>query len=133
MSRLVNILFSELETLVPTLHMTSVYSMMAELPGAKQIASCHLAHLTTLLSTASRGHYDRSKAIELRDAAKRSIGSVMPAKSLERQHTICLIRELDTEIDEIEVALKQMMDKIASPILAIPGMFDANRQRPYSF
>ena len=35
-SRLVNILFPELETLVPTLHMASVYSMLAELPSTKQ-------------------------------------------------------------------------------------------------
>ena len=121
-SRLVNILFPELETLVPTLHMVSVYSLLAELPGAKQVASCHLTHLTNLLSTASKGHYDRSKAAEFRNAAQRSIGSVMPAKSLELQHTIRLIRELDTEIDDIEAALKQMMDEIASPILSIPGI-----------
>ena len=121
-SRLVNILFPELERLVPTLHMVSVYSMLAELPGAKQIASCHLTHLTNLLSITSRGRYGRSKAIEFRDAARRSIGSVMPAKSLELQHTIRLIRELDAEINEIEVALKQMMDEIASPILTIPGI-----------
>ena len=121
-SRLVNILFPELETLVPTLHMVSVYSLLAELPGAKQVASCHLTHLTNLLSTASKGHYDRSKAIEFRNAAQRSIGSVMPAKSLELQHTIRLISELDAEIDEIEAALKQMMDEIASPILSIPGI-----------
>lgn len=121
-SRLVNILFPELETLVPTLHMASVYSLLAELPGAKQVASCHLTHLTNLLSTASKGHYGRSKAAEFRNAAQRSIGSVMPAKSLELQHTIRLIRELDTEIDDIEAVLKQMMVEIASPILSIPGI-----------
>ena len=121
-SRLVNILFPELERLVPTLHMTSVYALLAELPGAKQIASCHLTHLTNLLSTTSKGHYSRSKAVEFRDAAKQSIGSIMPAKSLELQHTIRLIRELDTEIAEIEAALKQIMDEIASPILTIPAI-----------
>ena len=121
-SRLVNILFPELELLVPTLHMASVYALLAELPGAKQIASCHLTRLTHLLSTASRGRYDRSKAIEIRDAAKRSIGSVMPAKSLELQHTLRLIHELDSEISEIEASLKRMMDEIASPILSIPGI-----------
>ena len=121
-SRLVNILFPELEKLVPTLHIASVYTLLMELPGAKQIASCHLTHLTSLLSTASKGHYGRSKAIEIRDAAQRSIGSVMPAKSLELQHTIRMIREMDAEISEIEAALKQMMDEIASPILTIPGI-----------
>lgn len=121
-SRLVNILFPELEKLVPTLHIASVYTLLMELPGAKQVASCHLTHLTSLLSAASKGHYGRSKAIAIRDAAQRSIGSVMPAKSLELQHTIRMIREMDAEISEIEAALKQMMDEIASPILTIPGI-----------
>ena len=104
------------------LHIASVYALLAELPGAKQVASCHLTHLTNLLSTASKGHYGRSKAIELRNAARRSIGSAMPAKSLELQHTIRLIHELDAEISEIETALKRIMDQIASPILSIPGI-----------
>ena len=121
-SSLVTILFPELENLVSTLHIASVYALLAELPGAKQVASCHLTHLTNLISTASKGHYDRSKAIELRNAARRSIGSAMPAKSLELQHTIRLIRELDAEISEIETALKQIIDQIASPILTIPGI-----------
>ena len=121
-SRLVNILFPELEKLVPTLHTASVYALLRELPGAKQIASCHLTRLTNLLDTASKGRYGKEKAVELRDAARRSIGSVMPAKSLELKHTIRLIRELDAEIAEIEAAIKQMMDEIASPILTIPGI-----------
>lgn len=46
----------------------------------------------------------------------------MPAKSLELKHTIKLIRELDTEIEEIEKEIKSIMDKINSPILTIPGI-----------
>ena len=41
-----------------------------------------------------------------RDAARSSIGSHMPAKSLKLKHTIKLIRELAIEIDEIEAAIK---------------------------
>ena len=101
-SRLVNILFPELETLVPTLHMASVYALLSELPGAQQIAASHLTHLKALLDDASKGRYDRDKAVEIREAARRSIGSRMPAKSLELRHTIQLIRELDKEIAEVE-------------------------------
>ena len=121
-SRLVNILFPELETLVPTLHMASVYALLSELPGARQVASVHLAHLKAILSDASKGRYDREKAIEIREAARCSIGSVMPAKSLELQHTIRLIRELDKEINEIEAAIKTIIDEMAPPILTIPGI-----------
>ena len=121
-SRLVTILFPELEKLVPTLHMASVYALLSELPSAKCIAACHLTHLINLLQTASKGRYGREKAIELRDAARSSIGSDMPAKSLELRHTIHLIGELDSEIKEIEAEIKRIMDEINSPILTIPGI-----------
>ena len=121
-SRLVTILFPELEKLVPTLHMASVYTLLVELPSARKIADCHLTHLTKLLLTASKGHYSREKAIEIRDAARTSIGSNMPAKSLELKHTIKLIQELTSEINEIETSIKSIMDSIHSPITSIPGI-----------
>ncbi len=121
-SRLVNILFPELETLVPTLHMASVYALLSELPGARQIADAHLTHLKTLLDDASKGRYDREKAVEIREAARRSIGSRMPAKSLELRHTIQFIRELDKEIAEVEDSIEEIMNSIQSPITSIPGM-----------
>lgn len=121
-SRLVTILFPELEKLVPALHIASVYALLSELPSAGKIASCHLTHLTKLLENASKGRYSREKAIEIRDAARASIGSNMPAKSLELKHTLRLIGELDSEIAEIESEIKQIMDQISSPILTIPGI-----------
>ena len=95
-SRLICILFPELEKLVPSLHIASVYALLSEFPGAQQIAAAHLTRLKSVLSDASKGHYGRDKAIAIRDAAKASIGSRMPAKSMELKHTIRLIRELDT-------------------------------------
>ena len=121
-SRLVNILFPELENLVSTLHTASVYAMLSEFPGAKQIAEAHLTHFKTLLSEASKGRYNRDKAVKIRDAARTSIGSVMPAKSLELQHTIRLIHELDKEIQEIENLICAMMEQLQSPITTIPGI-----------
>ena len=121
-SRLVVILFPELESLVPTLHMASVYAILNEFPGAKQIAAAHLTHFKAILAEASKGRYNREKAIEIREEARRSVGSFMPAKSLELQHTIRLIRELDREIEEIEAAIKAILDEMAPPILTIPGI-----------
>lgn len=122
-SRLATILFPELEKLVPTLHMASVYAMLSEFPGASHVASAHLTKLTNLLSGSSKGHYGKATAILFRETAGNSIGSVMPAKSLELKHTIKLIQELTAEIDEIEAAIKQIMDdEIKSPILTIPGI-----------
>lgn len=121
-SRLVTILFPELEKLVPTLHMNSIYTLLHEFPSAQAISKAHLTKLTNLLNTASKGHYTKDKAILIHEAAKNSIGSNMPAKSLELKHTIKLIKELSSEINEIEKEIKIIMDKIDSPILTIPGI-----------
>ena len=75
-----------------------------------------------MLDNASKGRYGRDKAVEIREAARRSIGSKMPAKSLELRHTIQLILELDKEIDEVEAAIAEIMYSIQSPITTIPGM-----------
>ena len=121
-SRLVNILFPELEKLVSTLHTKAVYELLSEFPGAHQVASANLKHLTALLSTASKGHFGREKANEFREAARRSISSYLPAKSLELRHTIKLIHELNAEIAEIETEIKKIMDSIDSPTLSVPGI-----------
>ena len=121
-ARLVNILFPELEKLVPSLHMASMYALLSQLPGASYITECHLTHLKNLLETASKGHYGRDMAITLRNTARDSIGSVIPAKSMELKHTIHLIKVMTEEIDEIEDSIKSIMDTCNSPIMTIPGI-----------
>ena len=112
--RLVCFLFPELEKLVPQLHMTSVYTLLLEFPSADAIASAHLTRLTNLLSTSSHGRYGKDIAIMFREAAKNSIGSHMPVKSLKLNHTLRLIQKLTAEIDEIEAEIKSILTR---PIL----------------
>ena len=121
-SRLVTILFPELERLVSSLHSASVYALLSEFPGAKQLSSAHMTHLKAVLKNASQGRYGQEMAETIRNAARSSVGSVMPAKSLELQHTIRLIREFDAEIEDIEAAIQAIVDEMQSPITTIPGM-----------
>jgi transposase len=121
-SRLVNILFPELEKSVSTLHGKAVYALLSEFPSARHIASANLKRLTNLLETASKGRFTRDTANEIREAARKSIGSFLPAKSLELKHTIKLIVELSSEIAEIEAEIKKIMDVIYSPIPSVPGI-----------
>ncbi|SDB61806.1 IS110 family transposase [Butyrivibrio sp. INlla16] len=121
-SRLVSILFPELEKLVPTLHMASVYALLSEFPGASFVASSHLTRLKHLLYEASKGHYGRDEAISIREAAISSVGAVIPAKSMELKHTIHLIEVLSDEINEIETAINSIMNTLESPITTIPGI-----------
>ena len=121
-SRLVNILFPELEGLVTTLHAKSVYALLLEYPGASYVANAHLTHLKKLLYDTSKGRCGRDTAISIRNAAASSVGTVIPSKSIELKHTIQLIEVLTSEIDEVESAINTIMDSIASPITTIPGI-----------
>lgn len=121
-SRLVNILFPELEQLVSTIHSKSVYALLSEFLSAKHIANAHLTRLTNLLYNASKGRHKKDMAILLRETARNSIGSVMPAKSLELKHTIKLISELTTKISEIEIEIKHIVDELGTTLLTVPGI-----------
>lgn len=122
LARPVCILFPELEKLVPSLHMKSIYALLSECPGASYVASANLTHLKKLFSDSSRGRYQRDKAVEIRDAARSSIGGTSPAKSMELRHTIHLIEVLTEEIDEIEDAINKIMAEVNTPITTIPGL-----------
>ncbi len=122
MSRLATILFPELESLVSSLHLASVYALLYEFPSARHIADAHLTRLKAVLNESSKGRYERDKAVEIRNAARQSVGSHMPAKSLELKHTIYLIRILDAEIDEIEAEISVIVNSLNSTIMTIPGV-----------
>lgn len=121
-ARLCVVLFPELEKLVPSLHMASVYALLAELPNARAISECHLTRLTNLLSGASKGRYGREKAIEIRNAARDSIGFYSEVKSLELQQTIQMIQMLENQIKQVEAKINPIVDELQSPILTIPGI-----------
>jgi len=121
-TRLVTILFPEIEKLVPQLHMHSIYMLLSEFPGASYISSAHLTRLKNLLYKESNGRYGRDMAIKIRDAASTSIGSIIPAKSMELKHTIQLIEVLSEEIDEVEASIYAIMEQIDTKITTIPGI-----------
>ena len=122
LARLVNILFPELESLVPSLHLSPVYALLEEFPGASCIAEGHLTHLKKIPEDSSHGRYSCEKAIEIRNVARDSIGTSMAAKSMKLKHTIQLIRIISDEIAEIESRIKAIMDESTSPIMTIPGI-----------
>lgn len=121
-SRLVNILFPELDKLVPSIQVPSIYALLGMYPSAGKIADAPIETIKTIIYEASHGHYGYDKANEIREAARRSIGTRIPAKSLELKHTINLIQEMNQEIYEIERDIKILVDKTKSPILTIPGI-----------
>lgn len=120
-SRLINILFPELEK-ITYIHNKSIYALLKAYPSAQNISEANLLEVEMLLKTASKGHYKKDIAKTIFNEAKNSIGTSSSAKCLELKHTLNLIVEYDKEIKEVSIEIKKIMDKINSPILSIPGI-----------
>ena len=121
-SRLLTILFPELENVVWSTSQKSSLYLLFELPSAYDIANCNLKHLTSILKKYSNGKYTRDKAIEIRELARNSIGSISPAQSFEMKQVIQSILFYQSQIDEIDKELKRLVTNLNTPILSIPGI-----------
>lgn len=122
LSRLVTIVFPELEKIVWSISQNSMLYLLAELPSSKAISECNLKHLTNILEKYSKGKYSRDKAIEIRDLARQSIGTNSPSISFELRQVIQTILFLQLQINEIDKELKKLIDTLDSPIMTIPGI-----------
>ena len=122
LSRLITLLFPELESVVSSLHSSFVYAMLLKYPSAKEVAKTQLHSLTNLLESTSRGRIGVDKAKLIRSLAKKSVGIYVSAKVLELRYTIKLIQILDEEIAEIEQQIQRHMQEVHSPLESIPGI-----------
>jgi transposase len=87
-TRILDVVFPELHTVVWSTTQKSMLLTLLELPNTKAIADCHLTRFLNLLSNNSHGRYQRDKVIELRNLARISIGSNSPALAFELQQVI---------------------------------------------
>lgn len=122
LSRLITIVFPELESIVWSISQNSVLYLLNELPSSKSISECNLKHLTSILEKYSKGKYSRNKAIEIRDLAKKSVGTNSSSISFELRQVIQTILFLQSQINDIDRELKRLVDELDSPILSIPGI-----------
>ena len=116
------IIFPELEKIVWSTSQNSVLYLLNELPSVKDISECNLKHLTNILEKYSKGKYSRIKALEIRELAKNSIGTVSNSLSFELKQVIQAILFLQSQIDEIDKELKSLIEELNSPLMTIPGI-----------
>ena len=94
--------------------------MFLKYPSAKDITKSHFDSFFNLIESSSKGRFDKTKAKEIRNLARKSVGVYISAKAIELRHTIKLIQALDSEIAEIEEKIQtQMQDSTITYILGI--------------
>lgn len=121
-TRLIQILFPELPNHLWSIHQKSSYELLKRYPSASLIAELHLTILTNILAKSSRNKYTKEKAIEIRDAARNSIGSERTSFQLELMQNIAIITAFKKELKIVESEIKKFMDEINSVGLTIPGI-----------
>ena len=126
LSRLITIMFPELEKIVWSISQLSVLYLLNELPTVKDISECNLKHLTSILEKYSKGKYSRDKAIEIRELAKKSIGTVSRSLAFELKQIIQTVIFLQNQVDDIDKEIKSIMDDLDTPLMTIPGISYVN-------
>ncbi|RHU51688.1 IS110 family transposase [Coprococcus sp. TF11-13] len=104
------------------LHQKSVYALLKEAPTPKAIASMHMTHLANLLKANSHGHFTKEQAKELRVLAQKSVGASDSALSIQITHTISQIELLDSQLEQVEAEMTDIMKFNDSVIMTIPGI-----------
>lgn len=121
-ARIIEIVFPELEDCVYSINQKSTMALLHEFPSKELIANAHLTRLTNVLKDNSRGKYSKDKALEIRNVAINSIGTSSDASSFELVQTIDMINFYSSKINELDAKIKDIMIKLESPILSIPGI-----------
>lgn len=121
-SRLIDIIFPELPSVVWSIHQKSSYELLLMYPTPKAIKESHLTKLTNILLHSSCGQYNKEKATVIKELASKSIGSSNRSLSFELQQTIRLIQSVQKEIDELDKMIKAIVVELNTPLITIPGI-----------
>ena len=114
--------FPELQYFFKGIHHKAVYAILKEAPSPELISAMHMTHLANLLVKASKGHYTKEKAKELRVLAQQSVGSSDSSISIQITHTIEQVELLDSQIKDVDSKIDTIVLSTGSVILSIPGI-----------
>lgn len=123
----VDLLFPELQYFFKSgIHGKACYALLKEQPNPDRIAKMHLTRLTNLLSKSSRGHFNQSNAVRLKELASQSVGIKNSTLSLQIFQSIQQIEMYTAQLAEVESSIQDIMDKIDSVIKTVPGIGSLN-------
>lgn len=116
-------LFPELNTFFKNnLDIKTAHELLKLYQSPQDISNVNLSKLSNLLIKNSRGKYDKSRAIELKNLASNSVGINNYALSIQIKMTIELIELLESQIKDIEKQVSDFIKKSDNVIISIPGI-----------
>ena len=118
----IDLVFPELADVCKDVFCKYTLEVLKEFPSADKIAKANLTRLTNIIKKASNGNHSKEKAIEIRKAARMSIGINSPAVSFRLVQDIKALEFLKEQINEVNEQIKPLLDCLDSPIMSIPGV-----------
>ena len=115
-------IFPEITVVFKSIHSKTCYALLLKYSTPKTIAKVRIDTLTKLLKSNSRGRFGNHLALSLKDVAKESIGVDNIALSIQIKHPISQIELISSQINDVENSIKEIMNKLDSKILSIPGI-----------
>lgn len=123
----VDLLFPELQYFFKSgIHGKACYALLKTQPNPDRIAKMHLTRLTNLLSKSSKGHFNQSTAVHLKELASNSVGIQNDTLSLQILQSIQQIELFTQQLSDVDASIHEIMDKMDSVIKTIPGIGSLN-------
>lgn len=123
----VDLLFPELQYFFKSgIHGKACYALLKEEPNPDKIAKMHLTRLSNLLNKTSKGHFSKQTAIALKELASQSVGTKNDTLSLQILQSINQIELYNSQLNEVEDTINEIMNKMDSIIKTIPGIGNLN-------
>lgn len=104
------------------IHIHTSYALLKLHSSPDEIANLHLKRLTHLLSKNSHGRFGRQEALALRNLAAHSVGSGSKPLCIPVAQCISSIEHYDAQITEIDNTISEIMERLQSVIMTIPGV-----------
>ncbi|MCC7160911.1 MAG: IS110 family transposase [Anaerolineae bacterium] len=125
--RVLNVLdriFPEYETLFSDVFLTSSRTLLKQAASADELAAFDLRELTALLHSSSRGRFGVTKAQQVLDAAKNSIGIAFlaDAAQLEVGCLIAQIEFLQRQVEQVDLAIEALLTQLPQHLTTIVGI-----------
>lgn len=117
--------FPELSALVGGNDTATMRALMGRYGSARAIARANVLQVAKVVREASRGHYGREKAEEVKAAAKASVGTAFAADALavEAESAVRLIGLMDDEVRTLDREIAELLDPEVGAILqSVPGV-----------
>jgi transposase len=116
--------FPEYETLFSNIFLVTSRRLLQDAVTAQEFADLDLSELTQVLQSTSRGRFGSEKAQAVQTLARQSIGVRFLADAV-RVEMRCLLEQitlLETQRDQIDEALAELMTQVPQFLTTIPGI-----------